>query len=260
MARPEVEGLSGGRKAMYLRGKQAEIADHWWKEGTAATLLEFGIGQMDVLRRVLERVGITLRLGWEGYLGGGYPRLPISGDGLTSAKRGKNAMIYYLDNSELMELQDPYHLTGTAKRHWMYLHRDEIIEFYRGHSFDDTCAKYHLGVQTFVRFLGMPHDKKGRVQWKSAIPAPRDHIERQLDIVKARYLEEIELGKANRKDTRNILEFLQLLVQVLDQAFPQIGVTALIRQNQDKLPPSLLQLPELLIKRSGYVPSPERWR
>lgn len=244
MAHPELASLKGGAKAMWLRQHQREITDYWWENGTGATLGEFRIGKPDSLERLLDRAGVILWGGWEGYSGKDDPmvllldRPPTAPEG---QKRG-NRLIQHLPDAELIEWQDPYGLGLWAKHRWMQLHRDEIIEFWRGHGDAKTCAKYHCYTETLWHCLGMPCDKDGKIKWKEAIPVPGDYIIHKVDNLNAKVVEKIEWDRVILKQVRKLRRDVQIynslvaniIIDELDKALPGIG--DLIRQELHRLP------------------------
>lgn len=257
MIHPELDGMRGGSKQMWLRQHQSEIVDYWRKHGTTATLLEFRIGISNTLESILDRAGVELWAGWKYYEGGDAPETQNSGKALVTLGKQKHIkrLIHYLPDAELIERQDPYGLGGQAKHRWLEFHRDEVIEYYRGHCFQATCTEYHCAIETLGHLLGMPHDKKGKLKWKSAIPLPRDYTDRQVDLLRARVMEEIELRRSLqernfklRRDTYAfILMAIHSIARALDKAFSDRGIPDLIQQELHKLPSLLEPTPASLI-------------
>ena len=253
MIRPELDGMRGGSKQMWLRQHQSEIVDYWRKHGSIATLLEFRIGISNTLESLLDRAGVTLSAGWKHYEGGDATEPQNSGKSLITLgkQKHKNRLIYYLPDAELKERQDPYGLGLWAKHRWLQFHRDEVIDHYRGHVFQSTCIKYHCTTETLGHLLGIPHDKKGKLKWKSAVPLPRDYTDRQVALLRARVMEEIECLRAIREQNfklrRDINAFILMAIhsiaRALENAFPERDISDLIQQEIHKLPSLLEQTP-----------------
>lgn len=259
MPHPELDGMNGGNKQMWLRQHQSEIVDYWWEHGTAATLCEFRISIIHTIERLLDRAGVTLWEGWEWYAGGEVPKSPDKS--LVTIGKQKNRLIHYLPDWELIERQEPYGLGGQAKHKWLHFHRDEVIEYYRGHDFQATCVKYHCATATLGHLLGMPHDKKGRLKWKSAIHIPSDHIERKVDLLRARVMEETECRRdILKRDTKlrqdtyvfNLMAF-HAIAMALDKAFPERDINGLIQQELHKLPSLAQPTPAIGIQELDQV-------
>jgi len=161
MARPEVQGLTGGRKAMYLRHNQPEIVDYWWKEGTSETLTEFHIRKTDTLERLLKVGGVTLWVGWQ-YYPGKEPSIRCS--------TGK----VYGYSVDLLSMETPVNLTGQAKHKWLELHKADVIRFHEAHGPTATILEYDMRPSYLAEFLRKAYQSMG-------LPMPEPDLRGQVE-------------------------------------------------------------------------------
>lgn len=224
----EVKGMSGNKKRKWLSENQQHVVDYWQEYGTQATLLAFRLSHTKTLEKVLKRAGVKLEPDWRYYQG-------------VKAARMVRQPKQYGYSADLVTLETPANLTGTAKHKWLQLHKADIVHFFEAHGLTATSHRYEMQPKHLFTFLEEAYRSIGlpMPELKEDVEILRDAVILQKAAITDLRAEVKELADAFQNFECKITEGLQQVVGSFLQrlAVPQATQTpSLPAPQQPQLP------------------------